>query len=65
MTSADGFSSPVLLTEELPYVDVKKCIADLPYEFKPYGTSDKICAGDKNVQFSPSLFIIIIIKANV
>ncbi|XP_073963854.1 mannan-binding lectin serine protease 1-like isoform X2 [Choristoneura fumiferana] len=48
LTSADGSASPVLWTAELPYVDVEKCIAEVPYAFRPYITSDKFCAGIKN-----------------
>ncbi|XP_073964429.1 modular serine protease-like [Choristoneura fumiferana] len=45
LTSADGVESPVLLTAELPYVDVRKCLDNLDFEFWSYVTSDKICAG--------------------
>ncbi|XP_073964227.1 modular serine protease-like [Choristoneura fumiferana] len=48
LTSQDGPASQVLLTTELPYVSVSQCIADLPFDFRAYITSDKICAGTMN-----------------
>ncbi|XP_073964034.1 transmembrane protease serine 12-like isoform X1 [Choristoneura fumiferana] len=49
LTEEDGLSgSPVLKTAEIPYVDIQKCISDLPISFRSHITSDKICAGYLN-----------------
>ncbi|XP_063632328.1 modular serine protease-like [Cydia splendana] len=48
LTSEDGNASQVLKVTNLPYVDVEQCIADLPFDFRSYITSDKICAGTKS-----------------
>ncbi|GBP30620.1 CLIP domain-containing serine protease 2 [Eumeta japonica] len=48
LTSENGEESPVLLYENLPYVDIDKCIDNAPRNFRRFITSDKICAGYTN-----------------
>lgn len=45
----------MLLTAELPYVDVRKCLDHLDYEFRPYVTGDKICAGSTDGKYFESI----------
>ncbi|KAJ2940768.1 hypothetical protein O0L34_g14879 [Tuta absoluta] len=44
----EGKPSPVLKVIELPYVKIEQCIEESPPTFRPFITSDKICAGYTN-----------------
>ncbi|GBP91586.1 Modular serine protease [Eumeta japonica] len=48
LTAVNGNESPILQVVELPYVDVGRCIDEVPRDFRRYITSDKICAGYAN-----------------
>ncbi|GBP76364.1 Modular serine protease [Eumeta japonica] len=48
LTAVNGRESPILQVVELPYVDVGRCIDEVPPDFRRYVTSDKICAGYAN-----------------
>ncbi|XP_052754490.1 modular serine protease-like isoform X2 [Galleria mellonella] len=48
LTSINGEASPKLKVVELPSVDYNKCYQQVPYNFRAYLTSDKICAGYKD-----------------
>ncbi|KAM3956868.1 modular serine protease-like [Aphomia sociella] len=47
LISIDGGASPILKVVELPLVEYTKCYEQVPYNFRAYLTSDKICAGYK------------------
>ncbi|KAI5631989.1 trypsin domain-containing protein [Phthorimaea operculella] len=44
----EGKPSPILQVIELPYVRIEQCIEESPPNFRPFITSDKICAGYRN-----------------
>ncbi|KAI5631991.1 trypsin domain-containing protein [Phthorimaea operculella] len=44
----EGRPSPILQVIELPYVRIEQCIEESPPNFRPFITSDKICAGYRN-----------------
>ncbi|GBP91583.1 Limulus clotting factor C [Eumeta japonica] len=48
LTAVNGRESPILQVVELPYVDVGRCMDEMPPDFRRYITSDKICAGYAN-----------------
>ncbi|XP_059045000.1 modular serine protease-like [Achroia grisella] len=48
LTSINGDASPKLKVVELPSVEYNECYEQVPYNFRAYLTSDKICAGYKD-----------------
>ncbi|GBP60570.1 Modular serine protease [Eumeta japonica] len=48
LLNADGKETQELQVVDLPYIDIKQCLDDAPFDFKQYITGDKICAGYTN-----------------
>ncbi|GBP97484.1 hypothetical protein EVAR_46157_1 [Eumeta japonica] len=48
LLDADGKETQELQVVDLPYIDIKQCLDDAPFDFKQYITGDKICAGYTN-----------------
>lgn len=48
LTAANGVSSQSLQVVEMPFINEKTCVNDLPQSFRPYITGDKFCAGYTN-----------------
>ncbi|CAB3222457.1 unnamed protein product [Arctia plantaginis] len=48
LTAANGVASQFLQVVEMPFINEKSCVNDLPQSFRPYITGDKFCAGYTN-----------------
>ncbi|GBP60561.1 Limulus clotting factor C [Eumeta japonica] len=48
LLDAEGKETQELQVVDLPYIDIKQCLDDAPFDFKQYITGDKICAGYTN-----------------